>query len=43
VNNLRRELAPISDSAWALIDQEATRVLKLKLAARKLVDARTLN
>jgi uncharacterized linocin/CFP29 family protein len=38
VNNLRRELAPISDSAWALIDQEATRVLKLKLAARKLVD-----
>jgi uncharacterized linocin/CFP29 family protein len=38
VNNLRRELAPISDSAWALIDEEATRVLKLKLAARKLVD-----
>jgi len=38
VNNLRRELAPISDSAWVLIDQEATRVLKLKLAARKLVD-----
>ena len=38
MNNLRRELAPISDSAWVLIDQEATRVLKLKLAARKLVD-----
>ena len=38
MNNLRRELAPISDSAWRLIDEEATRVLKLKLAARKLVD-----
>lgn len=38
MNNLRRELAPISDAAWTLIDQEATRVLKLKLAARKLVD-----
>lgn len=38
MNNLRRELAPISDAAWAAIDEEATRVLKLKLAARKLVD-----
>lgn len=38
MNNLRRELAPISDAAWTLIDEEATRVLKLKLAARKLVD-----
>ena len=38
MNNLRRELAPISDAAWILIDAEATRVLKLKLAARKLVD-----
>lgn len=38
MNNLRRELAPISDAAWGLIDEEATRVLKLKLAARKLVD-----
>lgn len=38
MNNLRRELAPISDAAWRLIDEEATRVLKLKLAARKLVD-----
>jgi uncharacterized linocin/CFP29 family protein len=38
VNNLRRELAPISSSAWAAIDEEAQRVLKLKLAGRKLVD-----
>jgi uncharacterized linocin/CFP29 family protein len=38
VNNLRRELAPISDAAWRQIDEEATRVLKLKLAGRKLVD-----
>ncbi len=38
MNNLRRELAPISDAAWAAIDDEASRVLKLKLAGRKLVD-----
>jgi uncharacterized linocin/CFP29 family protein len=38
VNNLRRELAPISTAAWAEIDDEARRVLKLKLAGRKLVD-----
>jgi uncharacterized linocin/CFP29 family protein len=35
---MRRELAPISDAAWSAIDDEATRVLKLKLAARKLVE-----
>ena len=38
MNNLRRELAPISTAAWKEIDDEATRVLKLKLAGRKLVD-----
>ena len=38
MNNLKRELAPISTRAWAEIDREATRVLKLKLAGRKLVD-----
>jgi len=38
MNNLKRELAPISSSAWHEIDAEATRVLKLKLAGRKLVD-----
>lgn len=38
MNNLRRELAPISSAAWAEIDDEARRVLKLKLAGRKLVD-----
>jgi len=38
VNNLRRELAPISSAAWAAIDDEARRVLKLKLAGRKVVD-----
>jgi uncharacterized linocin/CFP29 family protein len=38
MNNLKRELAPISSSAWNEIDAEATRVLKLKLAGRKLVD-----
>jgi uncharacterized linocin/CFP29 family protein len=38
MNNLKRELAPISSAAWEEIDAEARRVLKLKLAGRKLVD-----
>ncbi|HYB40898.1 MAG TPA: family 1 encapsulin nanocompartment shell protein [Candidatus Methylomirabilis sp.] len=38
MNNLKRELAPISSGAWKEIDAEARRVLKLKLAGRKLVD-----
>jgi uncharacterized linocin/CFP29 family protein len=38
MNNLKRELAPISSEAWREIDAEASRVLKLKLAGRKLVD-----
>src|SRR5258706_5239101 len=38
MNNLKRELAPVSTAAWKEIDAEASRVLKLKLAGRKLVD-----
>ena len=38
MNNLHRELAPISDAAWAQIEQEATRTLKRYLAARRVVD-----
>lgn len=38
MNQLLRELAPITAEAWALIEDEAKRTLKLKLAARKLVD-----
>jgi len=38
MNNLLRELAPISSKAWAQIDDEAKRTLKLVLAARRLVD-----
>lgn len=38
MNNLKRELAPISSAAWGEIDAEARRVLKLTLAGRKLVD-----
>ncbi|CAN95443.1 Uncharacterized protein, linocin/CFP29 homolog [Sorangium cellulosum So ce56] len=37
---LKRELAPILPAAWDLIDHEATRVLKLHLAGRKVVDFR---
>jgi uncharacterized linocin/CFP29 family protein len=38
MNNLHRELAPISDAAWAQIEAEATRTLKVHLAGRRVVD-----
>src|SRR5215813_10863677 len=38
MNNLHRELAPISDKAWAQIEAEASRTLKRHLAARRVVD-----
>lgn len=38
MNNLHRELAPISSSAWAQIEEEATRTLKRYMAARRVVD-----
>jgi uncharacterized linocin/CFP29 family protein len=38
MNNLHRELAPISEKAWAQIEQEASRTLKRHLAARRVVD-----
>jgi uncharacterized linocin/CFP29 family protein len=38
MNHLHRDLAPISDDGWGLIDQEASSRLPVYLAARKLVD-----
>jgi uncharacterized linocin/CFP29 family protein len=38
MNNLHRELAPISEKAWDQIEEEATRTLKRHLAARRVVD-----
>ncbi len=38
MNNLHRGLAPISDAAWAQIEEEASRTLKRHLAARRVVD-----
>ena len=38
MNNLHRKLAPISEQAWAQIEQEASRTLKRHLAARRVVD-----
>ena len=40
MNNLHRELAPISDAAWAQIEEETTRTLKRYLAGRRVVDVR---
>jgi uncharacterized linocin/CFP29 family protein len=38
MNNLHRELAPISDAAWAEIEEETTRTLKRYIAGRRVVD-----
>src|SRR5258708_33266801 len=38
MNNLHRELAPISAAAWAQIEEEASRTIKRHLAARRVVD-----
>src|SRR5246127_3470036 len=38
MNNLHRELAPISNAAWADIEEETTRTLKRHLAGRRVVD-----
>jgi uncharacterized linocin/CFP29 family protein len=38
VNHLLRDVAPVTDAAWALIDDEARERLTPALAARKLVD-----
>src|SRR5215470_2873421 len=38
MNNLHRELAPISDTAWAQIEAETTRTIKRYLAGRRVVD-----
>jgi uncharacterized linocin/CFP29 family protein len=38
MNSLHRELAPISDAAWAQIEEETSRTLKRYLAGRRVVD-----
>src|SRR5947199_851111 len=38
MDNLHRELAPISEAAWAQIGEEAERTLKRHLAGRRVVD-----
>src|SRR5262245_51368663 len=38
MNHLLRNLAPISDAVWQVLDQEARDRLQPALAARKLVD-----
>jgi len=36
MNNQHRELAPISDGAWAQIEEEVTRTFKRHLAGRRV-------
>lgn len=38
MNNLHRELAPISDAAWADLEDEARRTFKRHVAGRRVVD-----
>ena len=38
MNNLYRELAPITDEAWGEIEEEATRTFKRHIAGRRVVD-----
>ena len=40
MNNLHRELAPISEAAWAQIEEETARTFKRYLAGRRVVDVR---
>src|SRR5438270_568310 len=40
MDNLHRELAPVSSAAWAQIEEEATRTLKRHVAGRRVVDVR---
>src|ERR1700746_2829668 len=38
MNNLHREFAPVSDAAWAQIEEEASRTFKRYIAGRRVVD-----
>ncbi len=38
MNNLYRELAPISDAAWSQIEEETSRTFKRYLAGRRVID-----
>ena len=40
MNNLHRELAPVSEAAWASIEEEARRTFTLHLAGRRVADVR---
>jgi uncharacterized linocin/CFP29 family protein len=43
MNNLHRELAPISEAAWAQIEEETARTFKRYLAGRRIVDVQGPN
>ena len=40
MNNLHRELAPVSDAAWAQIEEEVSRTFKRYIAGRRAVDVK---
>jgi len=38
MNNLYRDLAPVTEAAWTEIEEEATRTFKRHIAGRRVVD-----
>jgi len=40
MNNLHRELAPISDAAWQQIEAEVARTFKRSVAGRRVIDVK---
>jgi uncharacterized linocin/CFP29 family protein len=40
MNNLYRDLAPVTEAAWAEIELEASRTFKRHIAGRRVVDVR---
>jgi len=38
MNNLHRELAPVSEAAWASLEEEARRTFALHVAGRRVAD-----
>jgi uncharacterized linocin/CFP29 family protein len=40
MNNLHRELAPVSSAAWSQIEEEVARTFKRSIAGRRVVDVK---
>ena len=41
MNNLHQKLVPVSEAAWLQIEEEASRMLKRRLAARRVAEVKS--